>query len=123
MVAEEHEVDLVLERHPAQGSIARPARPGLDAVAGLRPAGDPLGDELDRLAGPRPAPATILAMREPGVAVRAQAVMDVQREDPDAERRGGGQGGMEQRRRIAAAAVGDADPVRAGRGVSAPWCR
>ncbi len=56
MVAEEDEVDAARERHPAQGAVAHLARPRLDAVAGLRSLHDSLGDELDRLAGARPAP-------------------------------------------------------------------
>ncbi len=123
MVAQKDEVDAMLQRHPAQGAIARLARPRLDAVAGLRSLRDPLGRELDRLAAMRPAPTAIGAMGQPRVGVGAQSVMDVQCEDRDAERRGRSQGRVQQRGRIAPAAVGDGDPMRPGFGVSAPWCR
>jgi len=111
------------DRHPAQGAIARLPRPGLDAVATLRSRGDALGNELDRLAGTRPASAPILAVRQPRVGVRAQAVVDMERQYRDAERRRCGQGGVEQRARIAPAAVGDGNPRRRSSGVSAPSCR
>ena len=113
MVAEQHEVDAALDRHLAQRPIARAARPGLDAVAGGRSCGDAMDGELDRLAAARPAAAALGAMRLPGVGVLAQPVMDVQREDREAERLRGGERRVEQRRRVAPAAVGDGDDARA----------
>jgi hypothetical protein len=49
---------------------------------------------------------------QPRVGVDAQAVVDVQRENRDAERRGGAQRRVQEGGRIAAAAVGDGDGAR-----------
>jgi hypothetical protein len=125
VVREQDEVDTALECESVQRRIARAARPRLDAVAGARRPFDAARGECQRSAATRPAPARRFAVAQPRVGVGAQAVVDVQREDRDPERRGGAQRRVQKRSRIAAAAVGDGDGARSAlRGcVSARSCR
>ena len=115
MVGEQHEVDAVRQRHLAQRPIARLPRPGLDALAGAWRCRQSMRDELDRQTAARPAPAERRRVGEPGVGVRAQAMVHMQRQDLDAERRRVGERRVQQRGRVAAAAVGHGDDARAPR--------
>jgi hypothetical protein len=60
---------------------------------------------------------------EPFVGTGAETVMHVQRENREAERRRCRDRGVQQRRRIAPAAVGDGDGASLRSSVSARWCR
>jgi len=124
MVREQDQVDAALEREAAQRRIARGARPRLDAVAGARRAVEAARRERECSAATRPAPAGRFAMAQPRVGVRAQAMVDVQRDDCDAERFCGLQRRVQERGRVAAAAVRDRDGGRGLRArVSARSCR
>ena len=109
MVAEQDQIDASPERHLAQGAIAGAARPRLDAVARARPRLDPARDQLDRPAAARPTPAHGVAVGQPFVGMGAEPVVNVQRENRDAERSRRGDGRVEQRGRVAPAAEGDGD--------------
>ena len=124
MVAEQDQLGAAGARHLAERAIARAARPRFDALACARPLVEAARRELDRKAAPRPAKAKICAMCEPRVGVGAQAMMDVQREHRNAERRSRVDGRVEERGRVAAAAPGDGDDACTRSGVvSARWCR
>jgi hypothetical protein len=123
---EQDQIGTAGERHFAQGAIAGAPGPRLDALARTRSFGETVRGELDRQAAPRPALAEPGAMGEPRIGIRAQAVVDVQREDRDAERRRRMDGSVKERGRVAAAAPGDRDDRCAGGSagaVSARWCR
>ena len=95
-------------------AIARAARPRLDALAAPRPRVEPARRRARPASRAAPSAGRALgAVREPGVGVRAQAVVNVQREHRDAERRGRGERRVQQRGRVAPAAVGDGDDARA----------
>jgi len=95
----------------------------------LAHAGDPkIGTEAtrDQLDGPAPASpacAERARVREPGVCVDAQAVVNVQREHRHAERCRLHDRRVQQRRRIAPATEGDGDDSPPSVFLSARWCR
>ena len=112
-------------RHRGERAVASGTRPGLDAFTTRRHAGQPLESEADRPPGPRPACTARAAMREPCIGVRMQPVVHVKCHDFDAGRLRRGERGMQQRGRIAPAAVSDADaghaPYRSVVSVKRPY--
>jgi len=122
-VGEQDQIDATRHCHLAQRPVALTAGPGLDALPDVGPGREPSALELDRPALFGPTPAADGAVRQPGVGLQAQTVVDVQGKDLQPELFRTLERGMEQRRRIAAAAVGDADDATKGTGFSARWCR
>ena len=86
VVRQEHQTDPALERHFSERPVARAARPCLDAFACARAAFQPTPGELDGNAAASPASTERLAMHQPRIGLRAEAMVDVQRDD--ARRRG-----------------------------------
>jgi hypothetical protein len=123
VVSQEDEIDAARKRHLAQGAIAGPPRPGLDALPCQRTLGETGGDQLDRRAAPRPPCAERPRMIEPGVGVRAEAMVNVKREHRHVQRRGLHERRVEQRGRIAPAAEGHGDDAPLPSFVSARSCR
>ena len=112
VMREQHQRHSVIRRHLAQRPIARLPCPRLDALAFRGTRGDEERHEANRPTAIGPASALRLSMRLPRIGVRAQAVIDMQREDLDALRGSGLRGRMKQRRGVAPAAVGDGDARR-----------
>ena len=109
VVSEQHSARARFKRRCPQCPIALASRPGLDAVAASGPIVQPPRDQSDRQTAPCPSLTLRLAVGEPVVGIRAQPVVDVQRDDIDTDRRGLHQRRMQQRGRITPAAVGDRD--------------
>jgi hypothetical protein len=123
VMGQEHEIDAAVEGHRAQRPVARLPRPGLDARARRRPIRQPMRRKIDGAAGARPSRARRLAVREPRVGLGVQAVVNVQRDDTQAERCRRAQGGVQESGRIAPSAVRDRDGALRRRAFSARWCR
>ena len=127
VVRQQHEVDALLQRHAAQRLVASLARPGFDAVALGGPGLQASSHEAQRPAARGPLFTQGLTVRLPRIGVRAQAMVDVQRDDCNALLDSAAGGGVKQRGRVAAPAESHRNAAlacarRANR-INGRWCR
>eukprot|EP00042_Codosiga_hollandica_P001260 m.925523 g.925523 ORF g.925523 m.925523 type:complete len:137 (-) comp132159_c0_seq1:1039-1449(-) len=114
MVGQQQQVSAGCDGHVMQGTMAARACPGFDALGWPRPAIKPSARELHpQFAGHS------FAMHRPIVGLRLQAMVHMEGNDSLLRRRPGD--GMEQRRRIEAAAEGDRYCLTGS--ISGSWCR
>ena len=132
VVRQQHQIDVLGQRHLGQRRVAFTARPGLDAVAAARRSAQAAPLQADRQPPGRPALCLPLQVQQPVVGLRQQTVVYMQAHDLDRLLCRCHPGcGVPQRRGVGAAADGHADApaghgTRRRRGahdVSAPWCR
>jgi hypothetical protein len=123
VMREQDQARPLLESHPAQSGVTGRACPRFHAVTFSWRRGKMLAGKAERMTRTGPTLAATAAVRQPGVGVRTQPVMHMQRNDIDAEQTGRAQRRMQQRGGVAPAAVGDRDPRLGHFRLSAPWCR
>ena len=86
----------LLQRHGPQGTVARLPCPSLNAFARNGSRLQPAGAETNRPTASRPSPTLDLAMLQPRIGIRAQTVMNMQRQDRDCHPFAASQSGMQK---------------------------
>ena len=107
VLGQQHQRSPLLHRHAAQRPISLLARPRFHTFAGSGSGRHTRGHEYNRPSAPGPQRALSLAVAQPSIGIRAEAMVQMQCRHLDSQRRRFGQRGVEQGRRIAATAVGD----------------